>query len=202
MKGCTQREKHAPRGLSVGNFLKAFTLVYFAISFGLSLWVGTSFEASAVLNVLVPVAGLCGLALLAANLLFGLFSKRKRGHYLLLAACVILCWTFDWTAVGWHVDKRRRKFMESGRLAYESTIQGVLSNQSTLTDGVRNAGSLRPTVPPPEVHTNTDGSLTILFPGGEGGPRHGYLYHSGGPQALSNWQSEGLVHLTNGWYEY
>ena len=74
MKGCTQREKHAPRGLSVGNFLKAFTLVYFAISFGLSLWVGTSFEASAVLNVLVPVAGLCGLALLAANLLFGLFS--------------------------------------------------------------------------------------------------------------------------------
>ena len=51
--------------------------------------------------------------------------------------------------------------------------------------------------------TNPDGSVTIWFPGGEGGPRHGYLYHSGRLLTSKPGNPQDyFCHLTNGWYEY
>ena len=82
-------------------------------------------------------------------------------------------------------------------------IQRIMDQKSALADQPRSLHEIVRRADGVYGRTNADGSLFILFPGGEGGPRHGYLYDSG-RLLVANPVHEGepFVHLTNGWYEY
>jgi hypothetical protein len=79
----------------------------------------------------------------------------------------------------------------------------VMAQRSTLTSEPRDLAYL---LSPPfngSARTNPEGSVTIMFRGGEGGPRHGYIYHSGALLTKHPGDPKDYIyHLTNEWYEY
>ena len=96
-----------------------------------------------------------------------------------LGTCIVLLATalafLQWSAAR-SFDECHLRWMQA---AYDQMAGKVIAQKATLTSQPRDLGDL---VPPPfkaSGMTNADGSVTIQFPGGEGGPRHGYLYHSG-----------------------
>ena len=123
-----------------------------------------------------------------------------------LGTCIVLLATalafLQWSAAR-SFDERHPRWMQEQRPAYDQMAGKVIAQKATLTSQPRDLGDL---VPPPfkaSGMTNADGSVTIQFPGGEGGPRHGYLYQSG--TLLTNLPGDPdqyIYHLTNEWYEY
>ena len=87
--------------------------------------------------------------------------------------------------------------------AYDKMAQNIFAHKERLTSQPADVSDLVPRPFKASVVASTDGSVTIMFPGGEGGPRHGYIYHSGPP--LTNLPGDPaayIYHLTNQWYEY
>ncbi len=95
------------------------------------------------------------------------------------------------------------RWLREQRPAYEQLADKVMAQRATLTGEPRDLVDIVPRQFSASARTNADGSVTIIFRGGEGGPRHGYIYHSGA--LLTNHPGDPdafLYHLTNGWYEY
>ena len=109
---------------------------------------------------------------------------------------------FHWQS-GRSFEERHARFMRAQKVAYDHIAEKILAQRNFLTDQPRDLGNM---VPPPftaSARTNDDGSVTIVFAGGEGGPRHGYIYHSGALLTKKPGDPEAYFYdLTNGWYEY
>ena len=100
-------------------------------------------------------------------------------------------------------DARHVRWLREQRPAYEKMVEKVLAHRERLTSQPANASDLLPDPFKASAMTNADGSVAIRFPGGEGGPRHGYIYYSG--PLLTNLPGDPdayIYHLTNEWYEY
>lgn len=107
----------------------------------------------------------------------------------------------------WHAsryfDERHARFIREQKPTYDRMAEKVLAQRASLSEQGRDVGDIVPRPFTASARTNRDGSVTIWFPGGEGGPRHGYVYHSGA--LLTNKPGDPdayFYHLTNGWYEY
>jgi len=110
---------------------------------------------------------------------------------------------FVWWRSGVYFDKRHRRFIEVELPLYDEMAKAILAQAATLTAEPRDFRALVNRPLGASARTNADGSVTMLFPGGEGGPRHGHIYHSG--TVLTNWppgSGDYVHHLTNNWYEY
>jgi hypothetical protein len=144
-----------------------------------------------------------GAGLLMANFGLGGFINQRRPLHVALVLGLVAAWAFAWWMNGRHVDLRRQWFIREGRVPYEQMARQVLLNRSLLSDQSRGLDQALGFDRPVLAATNTDGSVGIRFPGGEGGPRHGYFYYTG-PQltAFPKDPTAPLYHLTNGWYEY
>jgi hypothetical protein len=153
--------------------------------------------------VLTAIGALFGFGLFIGNLLLAMFVKPCRWPHLTLACLLIAAaGLVQWTN-GLHADRRRRAFVQEERKEYERIVQQVLQSRALLTDQPRRFEGVAPQSIVGFASTNSDGSMTVMFPGGEGGPRHGYLYHSGDWRGAAPTDPSGyLHHLTNGWYEY
>ncbi len=103
---------------------------------------------------------------------------------------------------GRYFEERHARFIRDHQ-SYDQMAEKVLARRGSLTQQARDLGDI---VPPPFTawaRTNGDGSVTIDFSGGEGGPRHGYIYHSGALLTSKPGDPEAyFYHLTNWWYEY
>ncbi len=123
-----------------------------------------------------------------------------------LATCVVLlaaAVAFEQWFSARCFEERHERWLREQRPVYEQLAQKVMAQKATLTSEPRDLPDIVPRQFSPSARTNADGSVTIMFAGGEGGPRHGYIYHSGG--LLNKFPGDPdayLYHLTNGWYEY
>lgn len=129
-----------------------------------------------------------------------------RKSFIVLGAFVALLLTalalVQWTA-GRQFERRHDQFLLQKMPAYDQVVQKVMAQKASLTDQSGDLGDIMPRQLTASARTNADGSVTILFPGGEGGPRHGYIYHSGALLTSKPGEPDGYIyHLTNGWYEY
>lgn len=104
---------------------------------------------------------------------------------------------------GVYLDARHRRFVEVELPQYDQMAKAILAQSATLTAQAKDFGPLVNRPQGASARTNADGSVTMLFPGGEGGPRHGHIYHSGA--VLTDWppgSGDYVYRLTNNWYEY
>ncbi len=121
------------------------------------------------------------------------------------AGLVLLVAAFGW--MRWYdarrFDERHARWLREQRPLYDQMASNVMA-QKTLTSEPRDLGGAVPPALKIWACTNADGSVTIMFSGGEGGPRHGYIYHTGALLTNPPWASPGesIYHLTNQWYEY
>src|SRR6266478_5654214 len=76
-------------------------------------------------------------------------------------------------------QERHTKWLKEQRPVYDQMATKVMAQRATLSSQPRELGSILPSASRASARTNTDGSVTIIFAGGNGGPRHGYIYHSG-----------------------
>ena len=122
---------------------------------------------------------------------------------MVITLLLVMEFAFAVTANRWHIDKRHQWFVQEERKIYDEMLQKIMQHKSALEAQPR---SLQDIVRRPDGvygRTNPDGSMLVLFPGGEGGSRHGYLYYSGGQLAANPvHEGEPFIRLTNGWYEY
>jgi hypothetical protein len=144
-----------------------------------------------------------GLILFVLNvLMLALLRGRRLVHGVFVLLVVAAFALFD-TARNLHIDRRHQWFAKNGIASYEAMAQKVIQHREALH---QEPSDLKDLVGRPEGvygRSNADGSLLILFPGGEGGPRHGILYFSGGVLATNPVHAgEPIIHLTNGWHEY
>ena len=179
------------------------TLVYLLAGGASCLWFSVSLRGHQILTFILLAGSIFGMSLLVAHLVL---ACRIRGRRLLHSGCVVLVvagFIFSWWAPELHRNLRRRHFIQQERLAYEEMMKKVVANRTLLRDTPRAVNAVVERPYGASAMTNADGSVTILFPGSEAGPRHGYLYHSGELLSAMPFDPEAhFVHLTNGWYEY
>jgi hypothetical protein len=133
-------------------------------------------------------------------------SASRRKLIFLLSACVVLLVAIvafmQWSA-GRSFEERHVRWLQQQRPAYEQMAGKIMAQKTTLTSQPRDLGDIVPRPFTASGRTNADGSVTIIFSGGEGGPRHGYLYHSGALLTRNPGDPDAFFcHITNGWYEY
>ena len=123
-----------------------------------------------------------------------------------LATCIVLLaatLAFQQWSAARHFDERHSRWLSERMPVYDEMAAKVIAQKATLTSQPRELADIVPTPFTASARTNSDGSVTIMFPGGEGGPRHGYIYHSGALLTQHPGDPDAyLCHLTNGWYEY
>ena len=181
--------------------VKACSLVYLAFALPALIWFGLSLQKPLTLDLLLDLAFISGPGLLIANLVLAVFAKGHRLVHIAITLLLVSAFAVAQVTRDSHVDKRHRWFVHEESKTYEEMVAKILQHRSELEAQPR---SLRGIVQREAFgQTNAEGALTILFPGGEGGPRHGYLYYSGSLLATDPVHvDEPITHLTNHWYEY
>ena len=100
-------------------------------------------------------------------------------------------------------DARHVRWLREQMPTYDKMAENILAHKERLTSQPADISDLVPRPFKASAVSSTDRSVTIVFPGGEGGPRHGYIYHSG--PLLTNLPGDPdayIYHLTNQSYEY
>ncbi len=178
------------------------SLVFAAVVVSCSAWYAASPRTLPLDTLLSMATDALTALLLLANALFAFSARGYRIRHIALCGVLIATLAFTWCANGWRVDNRRQRFARQGKMAYEQAITNVLNNRQLLTDKESSVEQLVGDHPHATAWTNSDGSVTIVFPGLEGNYRMGYIYQSGGQLPSFIAVNPDTVHLTNGWYEY
>jgi hypothetical protein len=156
-----------------------------------------------IVDLLNFIAFAFGPVLFLLNFGLAVFAKGLRCRHVMFVLTFIAAAAFSSGMNELHIQKRHRWFVQEGIRSYKQVVQEVLQNRLRLTSDSQFLHKIIDRPFAGSASTNSDGSLTVYFPGGEGGPRHGYLYHSGGQLAHRPGDTNAyFLHLTNGWYEY
>jgi hypothetical protein len=196
-------ESQVSRSGAASGLLVKITLLYLALLVGLSVWHGTSAYQPAIMALVFPATLFIGMGLFGGNVVTAAFAKGYRARHLAFALFIVAGWIFSsWMNIR-HIERRRAWFMQEGVHVYEKSVQEIMQNKSLLADQPRLLEGIAHGPVFISGKTNADGTVTIRFAGGEGGVRHGYLFHSGTQLSLTQANPEDRIwHLTNSWYEY
>lgn len=187
----------------MSSVIKLASAVWLFLAATAAVWSGLSLEIPFLIDAVLFLTFAFGGGLFLANLLIIWFLREhRRAHaafcVLFVLSGALMAWMADL-----HIQKRHRWFLREGIVYYQTLADTVARNRQTLTGDLQTVriqsspGFIR-------AQTNDNGSLTIWFPGGDGGLRHGYIYHSGSPLTGKPGNNPGdyFVWLTNSWYEY
>lgn len=122
-------------------------------------------------------------------------------HLIILVFYLLLIPWMNWNS-DHHQSLRRMKFVSQDVQQYEAMVN-TLKSTNALTGETK--VTMRSVSFPNIVcgKTNSDGSITIWFPGIEGNLRHGYLYHTGNDLHHNpDYPDKPVICITNQWYEY
>ena len=183
--------------------LLVVTLGYLFVGVVSCLWFVLSLKGHQILIFIVPAGSIVGMSLFVSHLVLACMMRGRRLLHSGFVVLVVTGFILTWWAPELHRNLRRRHFIQQERFAYEEMVKKVVANRTILRDRPRALNAVVERPYGASAMTNADGSVTILFPGSEVGPRHGYLYHSGELLSAMPFDPEAhFVHLTNGWYEY
>ena len=188
---------------SLSKFTRISSVLCLVFLVTTSLWQGLSLDPPLIVNLVGILAFAFGPGLFLLNLALAVLVKGHRLRHVAFVSLLIAAGGFDLWTTGWHVEKRHRWFIQEGMGQYDQIVQKVMESRALLTAESQNLFKIARIPGLASAYTNADGSITIWFPGGEGGPRHGYIYHSG--ERLTTKPAnpdEYFFRLTNGWYEY
>jgi hypothetical protein len=199
-------ERPIPLFLSWSNGL-SFLLICISAAFFLGICIGTAWYARvrnepALTDLIILCLTVFGILLIGANVLIAALNRARGLQHVFMVALLIASTVIAYWGNCTHIDNRRRWFASVGRLECEHAVEQVLTNRTGLSDQPRILSEIHVDQTVISAKTNKDGSIIVRFAGGEGGPRHGYLYQSVGSLQFPTERPDAIVHLTNNWYEY
>ena len=145
-----------------------------------SVSIFTSGSLHALLLLFLGFLVLFLIGLFIANLIFIAVPTRKMPHFAMLLLILVTFEIILPVSNKWGHYTHRQWFFKTGMPAYQSAVEKIMRDKTVLTDEDRLLALVGRPAGCPYVHgeTNADGSVTILFSGGDHW-REGYLYYSG-----------------------